>query len=516
MKKYVLDTSAVIDGVVSQMINKGEITEGIILIHRAVLAELEYQANYGREVGFLGLDELKKLRKITEENNKIKLEYIGERPREFEIKYAKSGEIDAMIRETALKEGAVFITLDKVDAEAAKAYGIKEVILIEHPEIEKKVLKIENFFDEKTLSIHLKEGVPPYAKKGYPGKWEFVKINEQILTKEEIQEIAKEIIEEAKSTPKYFIESEKKYSTIIQLGDYRIIILKTPLSDGWEITAVRPIKKMSLEEYNLNPKLIKRFEERAEGIIISGPPGMGKSTFAQALGEFYYKKGKIIKTIESPRDLKLPDEITQISNSIATNHDEIRDILLLTRPDYSIYDEMRNNSDFYTFSDLRLAGVGMIGVIHASSPIDAIQRFIGRVELGMLPSIIDTVLFIENGKVAKVYELKMSVKVPRGMTEKDLARPVIEVKDFFTEKEEYEMYSFGDHTIVIPIQNQEKNYIDIIKKEIRLENINIKVNHGRIEIHVPKKEIKKIIGKGGKRIKKLEKRIGMPIDIIEA
>ena len=59
------------------------------------------------------------------------------------------------------------------------------------------------------------------------------------------------------------------------------------------------------------------------------------------------------------------------------------DILLLVRPDYTIFDEVRRAQDFEVFADMRLAGVGMVGVVHASSPLDAIQRFMGRVELGM-------------------------------------------------------------------------------------------------------------------------------------
>ena len=69
---------------------------------------------------------------------------------------------------------------------------------------------------------------------------------------------------------------------------------------------------------------------------------------------------------------------------------EIHDILLLSRPDYTIFDEMRNTEDFRLFADLRLSGVGMLGVMHATKSIDAIQRFIGRIELGVIPHIIDT------------------------------------------------------------------------------------------------------------------------------
>lgn len=510
MKIYVPDTSAIIDGIVSKMIEAGDIKEGKIFLHKAVLAELEFQANYGREIGFLGLDEMKKLKELSNVNKKIIFEFVGERPKEFEIKYAKSGEIDSMIREEAIKLKGVLITLDKVDAEAGKAQGI-EVIFIEKPVVARK-LQIESFFDAKTMSVHLKEGVIPYAKKGLPGNWEYIAIGKEIFTKEKIQEIAKEIVEDARMNQSgSFIEAEHKGSTIVQIRNYRIVILKYPLADGWEITAVRPIRKMTLEEYKLPKQLLERVTGRAEGMIIAGPPGMGKSTFAQAVGENYHKQGKVVKTIESPRDLQLPEEVTQLSKSLA-GPDELRDILLLTRPDYTIYDEMRSSSDFALYADLRLAGVGMVGVLHASTPIDAIQRFVKRVELGMIPSIVDTVIFIEHGQVAKVYELKMSVKVPSGMTESDLTRPTIEIKDFLSGRLEYEMYTFGEQTVVVPVIKAGHDITEQLRRELGFD-AEIKIERGIANVYVEKRMIKKIIGKGGKRIRQLEKRVGMPIQV---
>jgi ATPase len=511
MKIYVIDTSAIIEGIVSKMIESGEIKEARILVHKASLSELEFQANYGREIGFSGLDELKKLNDISSKNEKITVEFVGERPKEFQIKYAKSGEIDAMIREEALKNGAILITLDKVDAEAAKAQGI-EVLFIEQKKYELKELKIEKYFDAKTMSVHIKEGAHVFAKRGMPGSWVFEKVSDEILTRDDVKEMAKEIVDEAvMMTAPSFVEIERKGSSVVQLRNYRIVILKTPFSDGWEITAVRPIKRLTLADYDIPKDLMKRFEEKAEGIIIAGPPGAGKSTCCQAIGEFFYKKGKILKTVESPRDLQMPEEVTQLSKTLGSP-DEIRDILLLTRPDYTIFDEMRSSQDFAIYSDMRLAGVGMVGVVHATTPIDAIQRFVGRVELGMIPSIIDTVIFIQAGKIAKVYDLCMTVKVPSGMTEGDLARPIIEIRDFFNKEPEYEMYTYGEQTVVMPVLRKSKNIEEMIKRELRMD-VSVKIESGIAKVFAENREIKKIIGKGGKRIRQLEKKIGIPIEV---
>jgi ATPase len=242
------------------------------------------------------------------------------------------------------------------------------------------------------------------------------------------------------------------------LGVYRIIIVRPPLGDGYEITVTRPIARPKLEDYKLPEKLLKRLLEKAEGILIAGSPGMGKTTFAQALAEFYMRMGRVVKTIESPRDMRLPREASQYSKVYADT-EELHDILLLSRPDYTFFDEMRDDRDFNLYIDLRLAGIGMVGVVHAASPIDAIQRLLRRVDLGMIPSIIDTVIYISRGSVEKVYEVSMTVKLPTGLREAELARPVVEVRDFISGDLEYEIYTFGEQTVVVPVKKLRKSYM---------------------------------------------------------
>ena len=370
------------------------------------------------------------------------------------------------------------------------------------------------------MSVHLKENVVPAAKRGMPGRWDFVKIGEEKLTKDEVKDMAKEIVEEAEMREDGFIEIQRRGSTIIQLGNYRIVIARPPFADGYEITAVRPIKKLSLHDYSLSEKLKKRVSEQAEGILIAGSPGMGKSTFAQALAEYYADQNKIVKTVEAPRDLQLPDSITQYAISHASPQ-EVHDVLLLSRPDYTIFDEMRNTEDFRLFADMRLAGVGMIGVVHATKPIDAIQRFIGRVELGVIPQVVDTVIFIKDGRVNKVFNVKMSVKVPSGMIEADLARPIVTVNDFETGKLEYEVYSYGEETVVVPVKADMTSPLqglaaDTIKKEFSRYSDLVKVDvvsDNNAIIYVPESTIAQIIGKGGQNIEFIEKKLRMHFDI---
>lgn len=451
-KKFVPDTSAIIDGRITELVKSGELAKARIVIHRAVLGELEHQANLGKEIGFGGLEEVKALRELAKAKV-ITLEYAGERSTELMVKGAPLGEIDAAIRALAKQLAATLITSDKVQAEVARAEGI-EVMYFE-PRVPIIELTFKKFIRPNTLSLHMKENTIPAAKVGRPGKIKLIKVGNKVLTRDELSAMAKEIVEAARRDEQSYIEIDTRGATVIQLREFRIAIARPPFSDGYEITIIRPITKLTLADYGLSQKLFRRLRESAEGILICGPPGAGKSAFATALAEEYLKLGRIVKTMESPRDLQVKDEITQYA-PLAGSFERTADILLLVRPDYCIFDEMRRTTDFQIFTDMRLAGIGMVGVVHSSRPIEAIQRFVGRIDLGMIPQIVDTVIFIKDGKIRKTLELHLAVKVPRGMKAPDLARPVIEVCDFETGALQFEIYKFADETICVPVKEQQK------------------------------------------------------------
>ena len=516
---FVVDTSVVIERAVSRLIKKKEIM-GTIIIPNAVVAELEHQANKGQETGLMGIEELQNLQELKKQGE-IELKFVGQRPNLYQIRYAKAGgEIDALIRDLAHSEGATLITGDKIQAESAKAFDINVIFIQTQGPVGK--LEIESFFDDKTMSVHLKEDCAPAAKKGGPGDWKLIPLQKENLNTAQVQKIAKEIVENTRSDPKAFIEISRKGSTIIQYHNYRIVITKPPISDGWEITAVRPIKRLTLEDYNLPETIFERIKNKARGIIVAGETGSGKSTFAQAIAEFYADEGKITKTVESPRDLQLSDKITKYSKNF-TSSEELHDILFLSRPDNILFDEIRDTPDFTLYIDLRLAGSNCLGVLHSASPIDAVQRFISRMDTGMIPSVIDTIIFIEKGKIGKVLTLAMTVKVPSGMTEADLARPVVEIRDFETNSLLYEIYSYGEQTVVIPVGAEKHSparqlAAKQVEKEIRKYSSEAKVevvSDHRAVVYVPADEIARIIGKQGKTIEEIEKKIGISITVNE-
>jgi ATPase len=232
---------------------------------------------------------------------------------------------------------------------------------------------------------------------------------------------------------------------------------------------------------------------------------------------------KIVKTMEKPRDLQVKKDITQYTE-LEGSMEKTGDILLLVREDYTVFDEMRVTADFRIYSDLRLAGVGMIGVVHATRPIDALQRFIGRVELGLIPQIIDTIVFIEKGFISKVLVTEYVVKVPSGMTQEDLSRPVIVVKDFFTAVPVYEIYTFGDQIVVVPVsKKREKKPIEAmaleritekIREFLGTSNVNVILkDDNRALVKVDEKYVPRLIGKKGVNISELEKKLGIKLDV---
>ncbi len=522
LNKYVLDTSIIIDGEITRMLDAGKIQDGSeVIIPLAVLDELQSQASTNKEHGFVGLDEIKKMRDLCSKKN-VTLRFVGQRPNIEDIRLAKHGRIDAIIKDVAMQESATLLTADYVQALVAEAQGIKSLHI--RPPTKTVGLEFEKFFDETTMSVHLKEDVVPMAKRGKPGSFQLVQVGDEPSTYAYLNRIVKEVSEASRVTGAGSVEISRSGATVIQFGNFRIAITRPPFSDGLEVTIVRPTVKLSLSDYDASEKLMERLSDKAEGVIIAGPPGSGKSTLASSLTEFYVSKGKIVKTFESPRDLQVPKEVTQYG-PLEGSFEKAVDILLLVRPDYTIFDEVRRTNDFNVFADMRLAGVGMVGVVHASSPLDAVQRFMGKVELGMIPHILDTIIFVKEGRISKVYELSLTVRVPTGMTEDDLARPLVEVRDFESGQVEYEIYTFGEENVVVPISKvkageersgikklAESKIMDVVRRFDPKAEINI-ISDNRVQVRVSKEAAPKIIGKGGSTISELEELLGVSIDV---
>ncbi|MCQ4334462.1 ATPase, partial [Natronomonas sp. F2-12] len=157
---------------------------------------------------------------------------------------------------------------------------------------------------------------------------------------------------------------------------------------------------------------------------------------------------------------------------------------------------------------------------------DALQRLVGRVELGMIPQVVDTVVYIEAGEVHTVYDVTTEVKVPHGLVEEDLARPVIVIEDFETGEPAYEIYTFNRQVVTVPLEGaadggEETGIERVAKQEIEREIRSVAHGHVEVELQgantavvwVEEDDISYVIGKGGGRISKIEDRLGIDIDV---
>ena len=228
MDKAVLDTSIVINGRFSKMLENGEIEECEIIISAAVIDELQAQASKGRDVGFKGLEEVKRIREIAESKG-LTVKFIGERPSLEDIKLARSGRIDALIRDVAKSEKGTLYTSDYVQALVAEAEGISVKYVEAY--MRKERFKFEDYLTPETILLEFKSGSYPMAKIVDGEEVKLIKIGDKPLSEEEVNELIEEIIGECRLSDECSIRILKTGAMILQLRDCRIAIAKPPFSD---------------------------------------------------------------------------------------------------------------------------------------------------------------------------------------------------------------------------------------------------------------------------------------------
>ncbi len=393
--------------------------------------------------------------------------------------------------------------------------------------------ELAGFFGDDVLSVHLKEGVRPMAKVGSVESVELMEIGDEPLERSDLHRIMDEVMELVARHRGSSLEIEHEGSRVVQMGPYRIAAASPPFSDGMEITAVKQVRQLDLEEYGLDPRLVEHLEDYHRGMLLSGRPGDGKTTFARAVAMHLRGLGAVVKTMESPRDMVLPDDVTQYA-PLEGSWELTAELLLMVRPDFVVFDEVRKTTDFEVYADMRLAGVGLIGVVHANSAINAVQRLIGRVELGLLPQIVDTVLHLSKGRVVEALSLVPTVKVPEGMFEQDLARPVVVVEDLFTGEARFEMYTYGDQLVVMPLLGAGKGRAGrgrgrgVTPRRVVTEDdvagaleslvtgpMEVEMSFpGRARVFVEPQDAAAVIGRGGSTIRDLERELGVKIDVV--
>ena len=383
---------------------------------------------------------------------------------------------------------------------------------------------LENLLADETAStVFLKAECPPRVKAGHISALRLEEVSKDIWDKPALEGLSEElmmVIEQHEARSDCFIEIEREGCRIMQIGDLRVTCAWPPFSEAWEITVVRPVAHLKLSDYELQDELIGRLSDHHRGVFVVGKPGSGKTTFAQAIAAHLDETvGAMVKTMEAPRDLQVPQRVTQYA-PLEGDLEKTAEVIFLVRPDFVIFDEVRRARDFEIFGDVRLAGVGLLGVTHANSALEAIQRLVGKVELGLISQVLDTVINIEKGKVSEVLELKMVVRAPTGM-ESDLSRPVIEIKRFPSGELTHEMFAFGSEIAVVPVSGTAgeggspawRLAAEELKREAtRLTGISVLhakfLTDASADIYVDDSAIGAMVGPGGDAIRSLEKDLG--------
>jgi ATPase len=392
----------------------------------------------------------------------------------------------------------------------------------DHPALPQR---LEDLLMEDVHTVFIKADCPPRVKRGSIGQLRLVDVEDaddgkwDTLRMESLQEELVGLVDEHRHRSDCFLEIDRKGCQVIQLGDLRISCAWPPFADAREITIVRPVAKLSLGDYELDQRLIDRLADHHRGVFICGRPGSGKTTLAQAIAEYLDTDvGAMVKTMEAPRDLQLADRITQYA-PLEGDLEKTAEIIFLVRPDFVIFDEVRRARDFEIFADVRLAGVGLLGVTHANSALEAIQRLIGKVELGLVSQVLDTIIHVEAGQIEQVMELRMTVKPPTGMQE-ELARPVIEVVEFPSGKITHEMFAFGSEIAVVPVEGRKQGALSPMKTLARDQLVHIIQQWVGVQcqvqfkgessatIYAPQNMISTLIGKGGENVRQLQDELG--------
>ena len=150
--------------------------------------------------------------------------------------------------------------------------------------------------------------------------------------------------------------------------------------------------------------------------------------------------------------------------------------------------------------------------------------------MGIIPQVIDTVIFIDKGQITEVLQLELTAKVPDGMLSEELARPVIVVSSFIQKKPLYEIYTFGEQVVVMPIAYDEswapktvtkqqvvswyaKEGIQRKLQQLLPCDFHLSIKWNEIDLYIPEYFKGKIIWKGGTAISNLEKEIWLAIHV---
>ena len=76
---------------------------------------------------------------------------------------------------------------------------------------------LDKYFDETTMSLHLKANRPILRKKGTPGNWNPVVDPEEIMTNKDLEDLIDQLFREVESRSDAFLEIDRQLSKVLQI-----------------------------------------------------------------------------------------------------------------------------------------------------------------------------------------------------------------------------------------------------------------------------------------------------------
>ena len=442
MERIVPDTSVVISGALMKLIESKSLGECEIIVPLAVIDELQAQASKGREIGIRGLEELKKVREIAEEKG-VRVRFSGERPSLDDIKLARSGRIDALIRDVAKAEQARLYTSDYVQALVAEAEGIP-VEYVEPYELAEE-FSFEKYLGPDVLSLYLRSGSPPYAEILREGKIKRVRLGEELCDEKLLSKILEEAMAAARLREEVDISLLRSDAIILETPDYRIKVSKPPFSDRLEITIQRnPLSLIS--ESDLVDPIVEECAEGSHGILLLNVDRIYFFPIAE-------------KIAERLQDLNLRVEIighTRRASSSTSYHgplngdlEKTMEFLLADPPDILIFDDIRKTRDLKVVREFRSAGSSVLALLTSTSLSGALTKILEVVKPPILQEIFDRIVLMKCRGGLEIYKLSTSIKIPTGLSSKFDAQPVVEVAR--DDKITYEVYEVGGSSVIVDL-----------------------------------------------------------------
>jgi ATPase len=497
MEKIVPDTSVLINEALSRLMEAGEMRDCELIIPLAAVDELQAQASKGRDIGLRGLEEIKRIRELSGDKN-IQMRFSGERPSLDDIRLARSGRIDALIRDVARAEGGVLCTSDYVQALVAEAEGIPVKYIEPYRRSEEPAYK--RYLGPDVVNLYLRDGVRPYAEVLRDGRLETAMLDDEPCSEELLNEVLEEVMAVARVREDADIVVLRPEAVILEMGDYRIRIVKPPLSDRMESMIQRSILQLVPESAVVEP-IIRECSSGRRGVLMLNLDGVYSFPIAERVAERLWEMGLDARVIGRARRVNASAPYYGLLDG---DLEKTLHLALSSLPDYIIMDEAMDSRDLKLMKDARLAGVGVVAFKQSRSIEAAIASLMEAISPPLLPRVVDAVILMKCSGASEIWNISASMKVPSGLSPESGIKHVIRLTR--AGETVYEIYEVNGRPIISNTKELRER-IEEAKRAIEKILRRSGARNARLEALWLDKAVIGVAGKGRRGLRDLERRI---------